>query len=61
VHVSDEGIRLIAEGQWPIREPGELAVDPHADARRVSQGVVFLPYVRIVDIAQVVAAVEIDQ
>jgi hypothetical protein len=43
------------------RDPREAAVDPHAEAAREAAGVVLLADVRVVDVADLVLRVEVDE
>ena len=58
----DQRIAVVVEPLLPrrIADPGELAVAPDAEKRDVAGGLVVLPDMRVVDVADVVLMIEID-
>src|SRR5437660_7719005 len=58
----DQRIAVVVEPLLPrrIADPRELAVAPDAEKRDVAGGLVVLPDMRVVDVADVVFMIEVD-
>src|SRR5204862_7844139 len=60
--IGGEGVIDIALIDCPaVGEPGEVAVEPDAEAEGVTCGLILLADVREVDVAELVAIVEVDE
>ncbi|MCA1668510.1 MAG: hypothetical protein LC793_14180 [Thermomicrobia bacterium] len=62
-HFSDERVLAVFHSAlpFPLREPRELTIYPDAGATGVAHRVIFLPDIRIVNIANLIREVEADQ
>ena len=62
-HVGHQRVVEVDDFPRPARvvEPGEATIDPDADAARAAAGVILLAHPGVIDVAQVVVVVEIDQ
>ena len=62
-NVGDECLRNVPEGSLPIvgKDPGEFAIGPNAEPKRETLGMVLLPDMREIDVADLIFVVEIDQ
>ena len=61
--VGDQGIRQIDQLSQPAGaiKPGKAAVDPDPESVGLTAGVVFLADPWVIDVTQLVIAVEVDQ
>jgi hypothetical protein len=61
-YLSNQGVREITEISLPIlSHPGKLIVHPDTEPKIISAHVIFLAYVRKVQIAYTIVLVEADQ
>src|SRR5205823_1709335 len=61
--VGDQRVRQVNEVARPagIIEPGKPAIDPNAEPAGSTAGVILLADPRVIDVAQLVIAIEVDQ